>query len=452
MRTQVPPGRSWRWHLGGGLVTLTPVCAVAQAEGTDFVTDPFAARTASLFQADQIAGETSQLTELAAHVLLAAQALAILAVVAGVVWKIQKERTQLQGLATALLTVAFIATVPLWRDHLLDATQALAGSIGFEAATGKADGATGIVNDLWRLVAQWVPPGSPYLDVLESQIAAEPASGTEAEWALRGWNWARGVGTAHASLLQATWQAGSGSLRAGVVFGICGLAVCVTSLVLLGVYLAEIVRQVLLAGGFALLPVFIAGYSLEAMRGQALRFFFGLTSIAFWPVGWALADAVSRVLIGGTLDWMQTTTTAALGLQAGVSPPALATAAPFVAWGALLLLFALTLGLCGWMSFTLLYIPVLISRAAAAGVGFLAGGDAGETAAAPVPVTVRTAAAGPSSPASVPRTFIIPRSVPTASPVARQDPVLHRFSPPRTTSAVTPPSNSVSSGARRVLG
>lgn len=394
-----------------------------------FDAQPFSTKAAALFRAELITGPDSPLAELAANVLLFFQALAIVAVVAGMVWRIQKERAQLEGVATTLLTVAFIATIPLWSAQLLGATDVIATSIGFKAATAQATGATPIITDLWRLVEQWVPPGSPYLDVLETQAAKPPASGTEPDWALQAWNWARGVGAADASLLQGLWQAGSGGLRAGIVFGTCALAVCASSFVIMLTYLAELVRHVLLCGGFAVLPVFVAGFSLDAMRGQALRYAFGLASIAFWPVGWALANAVSHVLIEGAVSWMQSISAAALGLQSGVTPPALATAAPFVAWGALFLLFALSLGICGWMLFTIVYIPVLMSRAAAAGVGVWSGEI---HSANPATIAVAPAfgkgGARPPAPAHRTPTLVVPRAV--LAPALASRPALDRSSPP----------------------
>lgn len=62
-------------------------------------------------------------------------------------------------------------------------------------------------------------------------------------------------------------------------------------------YLFQWLQQVLLIYGTAVAPVFVAFCMLEVMRPVAGKFFMGMVSMAFWPLGWAIANVVSESLI-----------------------------------------------------------------------------------------------------------------------------------------------------------
>ncbi|MEO0510945.1 MAG: hypothetical protein AAF065_13930 [Verrucomicrobiota bacterium] len=62
-------------------------------------------------------------------------------------------------------------------------------------------------------------------------------------------------------------------------------------------YLLQWLQQVLLIYGTAVAPVFVAFFMLEVLRPVAGKFFMGMFSVAFWPLGWAIANVVSQSLI-----------------------------------------------------------------------------------------------------------------------------------------------------------
>lgn len=340
------------------------------AQATSFDVAPLETSAARQFDAQTLIGDGSDLNVVCGRVLLCFQAMASLVIVAGLVRRMRNERTQMQGVASSLLKVAFIATIPAWRTLVMDTADVAAGSIGYHSAVG-GDPSTSVAHDLWGLLGQWVPPGSPYLDVLTAQNAAnQPSSGQEKEWGLQAWNWARGVGAADATLFHALWQAASGSIRACIVFGGSALMVCCLSAMIMLIYLGEMLRYVLFFGGCALLPLFIAGLSVDALRAQSVRFIMGTGAIAFWPLPWAIANVVTRFIVHGTETWISAVTTKALA-GAGLGPASLATAAPYLAWGVWFVFIGLTVTLCLWVFASVFYGPVLIGRAVTAGTGYI---------------------------------------------------------------------------------
>lgn len=391
-----------RWLIAAAaaaVVFARPLLAQA-APAPVFDVAPLEAGAARLFDAQSVIGDGSDLNVVCGRVLLCFQALSALVIVAGLIMRIRNERTQMQGVAASLLKVAFIATIPAWRTLVLDTADVAAASIGYQSAAA-GEPSNSVVHELWGLLGQWVPPGSPYLDVLTAQNAAnQPSSGAEKEWGLQAWNWARGVGAADATLFHALWQAASGSIRACIIFGSSALMVCCLSAMIMLIYLGEMLRYVLFFGGCALLPVFVAGLSVDALRAQSVRFIMGTVTIAFWPLAWAIANVVTHFIVHGTETWIAAVTTKALA-GAGLGPASLATAAPYLAWGVWFAFIGITVALCLWVFASVFYGPVLIGRAVTAGTAYIS------TAIESVPVAESAGrasgnAAGPSA-GSAPR-------------------------------------------------
>jgi hypothetical protein len=327
------------------------------------------ARAAVLFSPANLTTTDSALVGTCDRVTLFCQALSVLAIVAALLIQLRDERGQMEGVAATLVKVAFIALLPALRDMVIGAADVAASAIGYEPPTA---GASSPTSDVWRLLEQWSPPGTPYLDALAAQDPENvPASGEEGRWTLDAWNWARGVGTASTSNFHALWQAESGSVRALLVFGCCGLMSCLLSLVLMLIYLGEVLRVVLFYGACSFLPVCIAGLALDALRGPSTKFILGTVAIAFWPLVWALGNVVTHGLVIGATAWMTEVTTSVLA-KAGLPAAPLAVGAPYLGWGLLFVFVGLTIALCGWMVVTTLYAPVALTRAFSAGASWMA--------------------------------------------------------------------------------
>jgi hypothetical protein len=328
----------------------------------------FQQQAGALFSAEKIAGDSSPLSAACDHVLMMMQAVAVTIIVAGMIAKVRKDHEQMEGIASMLLRVAFIATIPFWRPFALETAETIADAVGPPAV--HADGAVGpVMTSLWTLAGQWMPAESPYLDALADQANDNvPASGEEQAWSLRAWNWARGVTATTSNTFAAMWHAFSGSLRALFVLLCCAAMTCLSLCTLLLVYLAAIARIVLYHFGCAILPVFIAGLGVDSLRGSSIRFILRLTGMAFWPVGWGVINLVTAPLLSGVSEWMTNLTAVATNL-APTAPnlPSVAAAAPFLAWGILFLFIALTTILCAWTIGGLLLAITAISRSLSAG-------------------------------------------------------------------------------------
>ncbi len=345
----------------------------------------FERQARNIFSPTIITRQDSDLAIGCDRVLLMFQAVSLTIVAGGMIVKLRREHEQMEGLASMMLKVAFIATIPFWRTFTIDTADAIANAIGYESV-GSANAPSPVMARMWDLLNQWVPPSTPYLDALQSQSADNvPASGMEQSWALQAWNWARGVTATGSSTFDAIWPAVTGGLRAFWIHVCCEGMACLVVVMIILTYLMEIFRYLLLYAGCALLPVFIAGMGLEILRSQSLKYVFGLLSVACWPIGWALANVVTVALIQGVTGWMGRLSAAALGLSpSATSIPPVAVAAPNLAWGIIVLFVGVTLALCVWCFVVLFLIPLTIGRAVAAGaqvagVAFASGGGGSAT-------------------------------------------------------------------------
>lgn len=62
-------------------------------------------------------------------------------------------------------------------------------------------------------------------------------------------------------------------------------------------WLATLIQNLIMLLGVAVAPIFLAMNSLEATRAIAGRYFLTLTSVVFWPFGWAIAGVVTRGIL-----------------------------------------------------------------------------------------------------------------------------------------------------------
>jgi hypothetical protein len=176
---------------------------------------------------------------------------------------------------------------------------------------------------------------------------------------------------------------------------VLGVGLVCTSIVFL-TYFAEVLRLFLFQAGLAILPVFIAGLGVECMKNQSVRYILGLVSVGLWPVGWAIANIGTVRLINVANNFILNLLKPILAkAQISVATPTIAVAMPYMGWGVMVLLVALTLGLCIWMLAGLIYGPLLISRILTQGaqmVGGMVGAAAGSTMISTTAMTGSTAA------------------------------------------------------------
>jgi hypothetical protein len=352
-------------------------------------------------------------------VLLIFQAASVLVIVAGMIIRICNHQEQMEGIASVLIKVAFIATVPFWRDFVIETADLAASAIGHRPACA-VDPPAASVTAVWNLFGQWAPPSSAALDSLDTQAATPPVSGDEVDWSTKAWNWASGLAGA-AGGSQPGWAAFAGGLRGAIVLSCCGIVASCLAFTLALTYFVEAFRLVLFYAGCALLPVFLAGLSLDSLRAQSVKFVTGLIAVGFWPVGWGIANVATSWVAGAVLSWMRGVSAAAAGVNvAGTTVPPLASCASSVAWGALFLFAGITVAVVVWNVASLLIVPIVLGRLTASGgqaARMLVGGVASVRASAP-PQPPRGAVAGV---LSAPPNSLVPvtRAERPASPMPR---------------------------------
>ena len=355
-------------------ILLGGVSVHAQNLPAPVALDRYEHQAARIFDPRAITNDDSALITASERLLFLMQGVSVAIIVAGIIVRLRKDHDPMEGVASMMLKVAFIATIPFWRTFALETGDVAADVVGYRATSAGGEPSP-VMASLWQLAGEWMPAGSPYLDVLETQAGANaPASGHEQEWSLEAWNWARGVGAVTEDQLQVLWQGVSGGLRAAMVHGCCAAMCGVVLVTVFLAYAGEVLRYLLFYGGCALLPIAIAGLGVEALRRQSLRFLLAIATVACWPVGWGLWNIVTKTVLTSALEWIGGMTTAALALPAQTNPaPSVATAAPFLAWGVLIVFVALTAVVCLWSLAGLFLAPIALGRLSAAGSQVIGG-------------------------------------------------------------------------------
>lgn len=440
------------------LIALWCVCsrtAIAQSSGAGVDLRALQKEATAIFNPDAITGPAAELSVIADRVLLIFQALSVTIVVAGMIAKIRRDHEQMEGIAAMMLKVAFIATIPFWRTQVLTAADSVSEAIGYRAV-GAATTSSPLMTKWWDLAGQWMPPSTPQLDALESQGATNiPGSGQEEVWSLRAWNWARGVGAASTDAFNASWQTISGGIRAGFLLVCSALTTCAVLSVIMVMHLSEVFRYVLFATGCAMLPVFIAGLGVDALRQQSIKFVLGLLSIALWPIAWAVVNVCTVPLLDGAVAWMSGVASTALAKTVGNGvTPSVAVAMPFLAWGIIFVFVVLTLALCLGCGGGIVAGPWIMTKAITTGANVVrgmasvspaSGGASIAVSVAPVGGAILTTNAAEAQrspreptpllvPASTPPTYFITRPSPTRradTVVAHNSEIAHWLPLPR---------------------
>ena len=393
--------------LGGLLLGVLPSTAWASKAGPVF--DNYGTSFHSAFNPQRFAARFLQQTN---GLLLLSQIVSALIIVGGLLTKMRKDETQMEGIASMVLKVGFIASVPTFGGLLEDTCRYVADATGhatFSYTQRASDFATTyttvttnqvpkVIRKMFELANQWTINSSPEWDLHdETQVVAQ---GQEDAWSKKAGNWAVGIVKGTIDPATAKWATVAGAFRVAIIHsivlvmcGICSVIVCLT-------YFAEILRLFLFHGGLAIVPVFIAGLGVDCMKNQSVRYILGLVSVGLWPVGWAMANIGTVYLInvatGNFISNLLTDVMRGTPGFFGTAVPTIAAAAAHVTWGDLALLVALTLGLCIWMLMGLIYGPVLISRILTQGAQMV-GGMVG-AAAATTTISTTTMTGAPAAP------------------------------------------------------
>jgi len=64
----------------------------------------------------------------------------------------------------------------------------------------------------------------------------------------------------------------------------------------MSISVAELLRHIFLTAGYALLPVFIAGFNSDLFKRSAYRYAMRMVALHLWPVAWSLIGAITLVV------------------------------------------------------------------------------------------------------------------------------------------------------------
>ena len=326
-----------------------------------------------------------ELGDIGERILLFSQAASVMLVIGGLLARMRRGGANLEHIASMILIVGFISTVPLWRTLVAETGDAIADAMGNRAVsvppleTVPADGPvslTPFMLTFGQVLEHWTLASSPSADGLDGMW--KPGDGREEQWLGKSWNWAKPPVFAASTPAEQTWSVATSVERAGLVQRIILGVAFVAQVTQSGFYLAEAVRWVLFHAGFALMPLVLAGLGSESLRGIGLRCMIGLLGVSLWPTGWSALNTASLAMMRAAVDIMEKTAHAALypEMPAG-TVRTLAQAAPHLSWALIVEMTAITVVLCGWMLLTLVLVPVVAHGLTSAGARWV--GSAGKS-------------------------------------------------------------------------
>ena len=367
--------------LGGLLLGVLPSTAWASKAGPVF--DAYGARFHSAFEPTRNAARFIPQTD---TLRLLSQLVSALIIVGGLLTKMRKDETQMEGIASMVLKVGFIASLPILGDYFEETCGYMTNATGHATfpyvENGSAYSITlvpvsssqvpKIVRKIFELANQWTIDSSPANDQTDESLG--PTSDQDDNWFAREGHWVAGTVRLINDPATARWAAVVGAFRVAIIHVIVLGVGLICTLIVVVTYFAEILRLFLFHAGLAILPVFIAGLGVECMKNQSVRYILGLVSVGLWPVGWAIANIGTVRLINVANNFIANLLKPILAkAQISVATPTIAVAMPYMGWGVMVLLVALTLGLCIWMLAGLICGPVLVSRILTQGAQMVGG-------------------------------------------------------------------------------
>lgn len=327
------------------------------------------------------AGAAPELLNLAGNILLVSQSIALVLVVGGLLIRLREHAAQMENIAGMMLRVGFIATIPLWQNLLAVSSDYLAEAVGGQAVLSfrlsepekaPTQEMSELQERLHKLECQWMPSGGAALDVLEDARKVE--EGGEDAWLQRSWNWARVSSLPKGGeRVESSWAVQAGVERAASVQRLLAAVSLSAHAAQMTLFFAENIRLQCFLLGFALLPLFIASLGVPGLDSLGRKVLQALGLLALWPLGWAFCHAASRTMLASLLELMNKNSSSALNPK--VADEALRTlsqAAPYLSWGNLLFLAALSVALCLWVFVTVVGVPLLLHLACSASTRFRA--------------------------------------------------------------------------------
>jgi hypothetical protein len=288
---------------------------------------------------------------------LFSQATAVVIVIGGLMMRLRRDQAQMGTLASMVIRIFFIASVPLWKTWALELADGMADQVGCRAlpsvrlqmpADTDRQVSSPVLERLWAIGEQWVPDSSPLKDSVDGGWTAH--DGNEEENLRLGWNWTKAGVNSETVDTEAYFGAAQNAERAGILHRLLLAVAGSVQLSYISLFLAEHARLLLFHAGCALAPLCIAGLGTRALATPSLRALLGLAAVAFWPLGWGVANQATLAMGEGLSRIFEWSCSAAMNpkLPAGEAQ-SIALSAPYLSWALLITLAAMTMALCAWV-------------------------------------------------------------------------------------------------------
>lgn len=224
------------------------------------------------------------------------------AVMIGAIRKVAKARTGEESMgwvASTVMTIALMATGPALGGELFKACDDVAKESHYKN--------TEAVTTCWNALLVILPGETPAQEVMEQPKSVKPPGPTQkqdATWTKLAWTWMKMAWTTMTDALGAIGAAFNGVVVRFFVILLLFLPSVVLVCGIVLIQLGEVLREFLHLTMDVFLPMMIAMLSFAPMRGAATNFLVKYISIAFWPVAWALGNAIACSVLLSVMRWV----------------------------------------------------------------------------------------------------------------------------------------------------
>ena len=273
------------------------------------------------------------------------------AVMIAAIRRVAKSRTGEESMgwvASTMMTIALMATASSLGPKLFNTCDALANQSSYSEKDA--------INTCWNSLIVILPGGeSPIIDVLrdaQKPPLAPPtkANDDDAPFTKLAWSWMKIAWSTMTDALDKIAAAFRTVLNRIVIIVLLFIPTIMLVMGMMAVELGMLVRELLRQCMDIFLPMMIAFLSFAPMRGAATNYVLKYISTAFWPVAWALGNAIALSLLTSVMQWVVTVCTATSNAVANpvgtapvpdIGPPSaglLVSVADFMPWSVLLVI------------------------------------------------------------------------------------------------------------------
>lgn len=202
--------------------------------------------------------------------------------------------------ASTVMTIALMATAPQIGKWIFQACDDVADKSHYTPAAA--------ITTCWNSLLVILPGDSPSQEVLQDAAKPNtppaPTQKQDASWTKLAWTWMKMAWTEMSDALN---QIGVAMKAVAVRFIVLLLLFFPAVSLITGMLLIQIggfVREFLHQTMDVLLPMMIGLLSFAPMRGAATNYIVKYVSIAFWPIAWALGNAIACSLLLSVMQWV----------------------------------------------------------------------------------------------------------------------------------------------------